>query len=806
MKKFLAQIFIVFVTIFLCLSFLVAEDETNNTQPDWKFTLEDCHKFSLSPDGKHFFICHDLDDECAIDMYDMHSAKKLWTKKLTGLSDEKFYDLWRFVSSEVLFAGDENGYLFLNVNDGSVLKSIPLICKSWDDILLKTGKAYNFPSPEKINYGSLEDVISDMIKHPIFIRNYGIFFSGDGFQVINFSEQNVLYQSTQPCSKIRTEEYYENSSERISPLLKINVYSGGVLSSMFPDSSYALDYENNKFYTFFSPDGEIINKDIKPNNRLYITNFSHKTDRIDFCSNSITYTNLTTNKIEKTLNINPNEPDFISPVLYNDQLCFITSQDKIQTLYDGKTLTPIFKTNPNDLPGIIDQFYSLENGDVLLLVYNNDDSKMSIGRVDSKTGKIVWKNTIFKYEGSFKPGHQRESGGAFAIKLFASVVVSYALRASPLHLQYSPNDEAIISSLNKEKKSEGYANILSLSNDTLIFVASGKINSELGQANNGDYNGEGIISINMKTGKILQNYSCPIIANSKIENVIGKLICLYFPQVNSNIIVGTNDIYIQNRDNIERISFGKSKVNFINSDSISVTVAVVDDEENNTDYWRVLVGENKARKTLLARSKLDPFYFEDIFIPIFSPLLGNTKYDEFPCSLYIDENGISGYKLIESEVNMKSDIFSSPLWKFSFEELDLGTIDIKNVCEDYLDKLKDSPYFNPKGEVQGLIVNKDGVIILGSDKIGYIKPDGSCNWEKEWEPDIDQSTIGVNDMNGHIFYSIGDHTKMYSTDCAGETLISFDSDYNDTVVLIPNDNSGLFVKKNDSEFEFYKFK
>ena len=807
MKKFLRQSVCVISSVLLCFSFLFAEDENIDTKPDWKLALEDFYSYKIAPDENHFVICNNIEDECSIDMYDMHSGNKIWTKNLKGLSDEKFYDLWRFVSDDIFFAGDEGGYLFLNVNNGSIIKSIPLVCESWDDILLKTGKVATISSPST-NYGKLSDVISEMIMHPIFISDYGIFFSKDGFQVINFAKQNVLYQSTQKCGKIATEKYYENSDESTLPVLKIKIFSGtGMISGASPDSAYALDYEHNKLYTFYSPNGEITNKDVKPNDRLYITNYSHKTDRIDFCLDLITYTNLTTNTIEKTLKINPNAPDFITPILFNDRLCFVTSQNKIQTLYDGKTLSPIFQTNPGDLPGIIDQFYILGNDDVLLFVYNNDDSKMSIGRINSKTGSLVWKSTLFKYDGSYKPGHQKESAGMFTLKMLGASVLSSTLQIiDPLHREYTPNTKVIISSLNTEKSSEGYANILSVSNDTLIIVANGKINSLQSKGSDNDNNGEGIISIDLKTGRTINNYSCPIIASSEINNVIDNLTYLYFPQFNANIIVGANDIYIQRDENIERISFNKSRVHFIVSDSISITIAVYDENENNSDYWRIVVGENRARKILLARSKLDPIYIENIFFSLFSPLLGSTKYDEFPCSLYIDEDGISGYKLIESAVISEGEVFSNPLWKFSFEELGTGTMDIESMCDDFMGEIKDNPNFNPGGEIQGLIVNKDCIIILGSEGICYIKPDGTCKWTKEWEPDISESKVGVNLINGCIFYAIGDITKMYSMDCTGKTLMSIENDYSDTFIRNFEDDRGILVRKSDSGFEFYKFK
>jgi len=758
---------------------LTAWDDTPvGKLPDWKITLEsEIYRWGMSEDGKHFFIVTDGEDGAVLNMYSVEDGKMLWTRNLNVLSEEK-YKLCRFASNDLFFTGAEKSYVFLNVNDGSVKKSIPLVCESWDDIVWET-KSWI----DRMN--EAESGVSKQLMQPIFIKNYGIFYSNAGFQVLNFSEQSILYQSTQPISRVYT--------NFVGNLFQIWAYSGGMFS-MTPDSSYVLDYLNNKFYPF-NP-----YKNGVPNLRLYIKDYTYNNDRIDFYENSIVYTNLSTNNVEQTLGMNPNEPDYIGPVIWNDELGFVTSQDNVQTLYLGKTLAPIFKTNPGDLPGIIDQFYALDNGDVILFVFNNDDAKMSIARIDSKTGKIIWKNTIFKYDGSFETGHQTGGALELLLKSIGASLVAGILSNYTRQFGYKivVNQAGIMNSLNKNKYSEGYAKVLSWSNNNITIVAGGKIYSELIKGSHDTYDGESILTFDLKTGKIINNYPCSIIANSDMDNAYNEL--LTFPLISGNVIIGTNDIYIQKNDNIERLTFGEARVNLVNIDSNSIVIVADNKDEEYCDYWRIDLGISKPKKTLLCRSKLEPVYLGNSFIPIFN----NTDYAEFPVRLLIDEDGISAYKLTEGDVS--SDEFNNSLWNVSYDDFPTGDVDMQVFIDQLQSKIEEHPSYSFYGSVYGFTVDKEKIIVMGTEGLGFIKSDGSCKWVKEWETDAGQVHCGVIEKKDYIIFSISDNTGIYKIDCTGEVMHQSESSYDATFIIVPSDDSGVLIGVEGEGIEFYKFK
>ncbi len=773
MKSYRSILFVLLLSFALLSIAIKAEDEPVGKPPDWKFKLEtDIYRWRVSPNDKYFFVITDGEDNPVMNCYTMADGKQLWSHNMVDL-DKDLFTLCRWVSNDVVMIGEKNKYVFLKAQDGSIIKTLNLFCESWGDVSWK----YN---PQMEATGTTQE--------PYFVNNYAIFFGGDGFQVIDLVNQKIIYQSTQSVSRAMFKD----------DGIKVSMWPYSGMFSAKPDTIYTLNYHNGEFNVKPWSDKQ-------PNSRLYVTDYSYKNDRLDFYENSVEYTNLATNKVEQTLSINPNEPDYFGPVIWNDGLGFVTSLNNVQTLYWSRTLAPVFKTSPADLPGFIDQFYGLDNGDVIMFVFNNDDSKMSIARIDSKTGRMNWKNTMFKYDGSYKTGHQKGGAGEMLLKmagsLALSVVGTVATRGA---IVFTPNPTGIINSLNKDKYSEGYAKVITWSNDRMTIAAGGKIYSELSNGTHDNYDGEGIFTFDLKTGKLINNFPCPIIAKSDADNAYNDLVT--FPLFSGNIVMGMNDVYVIKNDNVERFTFGKSKVELFKTDSNSIVIAVVNKDDDYCDYWRIDLGSSKSTKTLLARSKLDPVYVEKIFVPLFSPILSDTKFGEFPCRLLIDENGISGFKLIDGDINLTGDSWANPLWKISFDDFKVGKIDVDGMANDLKSKLTNNQNYQPEGEVQGLSVNKDRIIVMGKDGLGYIKSDGTCKWVKEWEPDVSKANIGVNEFKGYILYSMGDYTKIYKSDCSGECMMSLENSYKNTNVRIPADNSGMLVIKHGEDIEFYKFK
>jgi outer membrane protein assembly factor BamB len=725
----------------------------------------------ISPNGKHMLFFTD-DDSIVVHLANLGTGAEEWNKTLNKF---KQFRVSRFIGNDTVLVGEENRYEFLNAKDGSLYKSLPIVGDSWNDIV----------------WENTADENDDTLR-PYFEGDLAIFYFDDGMQILDLANASIIHQTETSPGKIRYKKW--------DNMMMINPVSGG-------DSVYFLDMTAKKLVYTASKDKNDINSSV------YQPFVASLGTLLLFNEDNIQSIDITTGKENATIDVDPDDPELYTPVIFKNSLGLLVSDEDVQKMYDAKTGKLLWSTPQDSVPGVIDQLVELPNEQGLMMAYESG-GKMKAYKIDAKTGKILWKHALFVQDGSYEPGHKEGSKVWATIgKIALTIAVSYLSRGSygsGYHGSLSdPNyffrqsqwdmqnqwqrryyerqrdeqrrdiNNMYNSWINKKKKSEGYVTVLNQDSTSVMLVSAGKIYNAEDDGSAREYDGEGIMKLNIADGKILSQTKCPMIsaAENKNFNAVKDLNIQKFDSART--LLGVHDLYVLRGDSLEHMNFGDGTLAFINSGRNELTFWAHDDDKETYDYWRVDVASVPATKYLIARSYTKNLVFGDTSRAV------NT-------TLLVTEDSIAAFPVRTGDI--AAGTFTNPKWVLdedALDKLDLGRLD-KNITA--MDSL------------QGIRIDGGDVILMGDDGLGFVSSDGACRWSNEWSPSLFKKKLGVSHIGDAIVYSTNGVTQVISTKCPVEKVTE-EISYSDTMILTsPNHEDVIVLDTDDGVVHGYHVK
>ncbi|HVK39079.1 MAG TPA: hypothetical protein VNA88_11135 [Candidatus Kapabacteria bacterium] len=716
---------------------------TTSAQTQWEFKLDqEVYNPILSPDGSRL-VYFTEDDSSVAHCVDVATGKHAWSRTLNDFDN---FQVGRFVGNDTVLLGQQTRFEFVNAKNGSVFDTVAIAGDSWDELV----------------WNNTADAEHDTIR-PYFMGSVGIFYFDDGMQILDLSGAKLIYQTEESPSALKYKQW--------ETVLMINPTSGA-------DTLYFVDVEKKKVVYKADKDGDDLNSSV------YQPFAISNGELMLFNEDNIQSVDLATSKLNATIDIDPDDPEFYSPVIFKEALYLMVSDEGVQSLYKTKTGELLWKTKEGDIAGVAEQLVELPNDEGLLYAYD-DDGRMMIYKVGMKTGNIIWNRHMFTQDGEFETGHKQGNQLLATLgKIALSMLTAYGSGGSGGRwghnpytgmMEYRPGfgssmhdrrvrqenirraNEMYNSWINTEKKSDGYTALLEMKDDQAIFVAGGLVYSPASKGDADSYNGEGLITLNLKDGSVVSNQAVPLIALSDKDkfNAVQDINIRKLDSTDARALIGVNDVYIARLDKIERFSFGEEAITFINSSVREVTFRANHDDEYY-DYWRIDASVTPAKKILLARTWVPNLLFIDSTV-------------EVKTTLKLEEEQWQGYPLITGDVSDAS--FVNPKWTLNEDQID----------EFQVGDLGEDVKFDNR--IQGVMQHGADVYMLGSDAIGFISGDGKCKWAHEWAPDSTELKSGFTMLDRAFIYATGGSSAVVMAGCPSKELNKSHIDFSDTEIL-----------------------
>jgi outer membrane protein assembly factor BamB len=725
-------------------------------KPAWELKLgTEIYNPTLSPDGKHL-LYFTRQDAVSATCIDVSSGTKLWSKPLKNF---KQYRIGRFIGNDTVLVGQENRYEFLNARDGSVIKTLPIIGDDWSDL----------------RWEEKADAENDTLR-PYFKGSIGIFYFDDGTQILDLKHLSIIHQTEESPSKIKYKEW-EN-------VLLINPTSGG-------DSIYFVDVDNGKLLYKASKDNDL-------NSSVYQPFAVSNGEMLLFNEDNIQSIDLATARQDAIIPVDPDDPEFYSPVIFKKGLYLMVSDEGIQKLYNAKDGKLLWETAKGAVPGIAEQIVELPNDEALLMGYE-EDGKMTTYKINANTGKTLWKKDLFVQDGKLETGHKEGSKVWATIGKIAVLMLTMPSRYNTrwggnsysgfgfgyhdgFGFGYNENpfyrserDAAVRrannmynSWINTKKSSDGYTYVLTTNDKQVMLATAGKVYSLKDGKPSENYDGEGILTLNLADGSVVSWTKCEMLAKSESGDFNAYKDLNVTKLDSAQTLVGTHEVYILRGDNVEKFSFGEETLSFINAGPNAITF-VSNHDGDYYDYWRIDASSVPSRKHLIARSTYPNVVFHDSL--------------DVSTMLRVDEKGIAAYPVKDGDVSDAS--FASPKWSLADDDLD------KLELGDLGEKVG---YTN---RMQGIRIAGGDVYLMGEDALAYVSSDGTCRWTEQWEPELLKTKVGVTTLGHGLIYSTGDITSMLSNQCPPRVIGRDKIDFSDSVVLLSNVTNEVVVINTD---------
>lgn len=743
-----------YATLFL----LLAAASTAMAQSGgWELKLEtEVYQPTLSPDGNHFIYFTD-DDEVMATCVEVKGGKKLWTRTLKEFEQ---YSIARFIGNDTLLLGQENRYEFLNVKDGAVLKTLPIVGESWDDLVVENKAEEQY----------------DTLK-PYFKNSVGVFYFDDGMQIVDLANASIIHSTSESPGRIKYRVWED--------FLLINPAGGA-------DSIYVVDTKNRRLvYKASKYDNDI-------NETIYQPFAVSNSEILLFNEDNTQSVDLESGKLNSTIEVDPDDPEFYTPVIFKNGLYLMVSDKGIQKLYRTKDGQMLWQTAEGDIPGIAEQLIELPNDEAMLMGYE-PDGRMVTYKINATTGKTLWSKPLFIQDGELETGHKEGSKVWATLGRIAFMVLANAMNPRPSRWGYGSGSgfsdhnyymadnrwrrdrrEAVRQAndmynawINTQKKTEGYASLLESNDKQVVLATAGKIYAP-GKEDSKTYNGEAVVTLNLADGAVISSTPCEMLAKSDADNFNAYQDLKIQKLDSAKALIGVHELYILRGDAIQKFTFGESVLSFINAAPNELTV-VANNDDDLYDYWRIDASTNPARKYLLARSTSKNVVFHD------SAAVGTM--------LKISEEEIAAYPVKEGDVSDAT--FASPKWKLSEDDLD--NLDVGDLTEatDMYDKL------------QGIRIIGGDVLLMGDNALAHISSDGTCRWAREWSPNRKELKLGVTKVGNMFLYSTDGVTTVLNGNCPGSSLGSHKIGFADTEILTVPNRGVVVIDKSDGIIRGY---
>ena len=727
-------------------------------QDSWSMELDTELKNPVMSENGHYLVYGNDDTESA-ECVDAKTGTKLWSREL------KDFDKWeilRFVGDSVVLVGQENRYEFLRSSDGTVLKTLPIIGKDWDDL------EWQKQAEEK-----MEPV------RPYYRANIGIYYFDDGTQIVDLEKQEIIMESEDTPSKLQYKDW--GNAMMILP-------RGGT------DSIWIIDFEKREVVFRGSTDDYDLNTD------LYQPFAMNENEILLFNEKNITSIDIKGGTVNSVMEVDTDDADFFFTSDLPDGSYLIASEDDVQSFYRTKDGTLLWQTPEDTIPGIVEQLIDLGKEQALLLTYHDRDA--TIYKVNTQNGEIAWKRLLFKQRSDLETGHKEGSKfGAMlkslAVSMLTNMVLGPADRSgmrfnssTGLYTYYSDPfgrsnrwerrqamNSAYNSFLSRKKKTEAYMDIVTQNEKEVVMVVAGRAYDPANEKWR-DADGEGVFTIDLNDGSLKTSAKALMLADKGGDlNAYTDLKKVQLPVAGATALLGVNDIYVEREGVLERLAFNEEKISFLGSTD-STLVFMADNDEELYHYWLLDAKTNPSTLYLLARSEDPNFVFVDT-----AAFAQTLQFSDYTLTGHPMAKGIPG------EITLPSAVWT--LTEDDMDEMEIGRLTKNQGAGD---------------PIQGIRATPDGTFLMGEDAIAFVSLDGTCRWVHEWDPSRTEITLQPTVIAEHIVFALGDEVQVIKNDCAGTVVAVHEIDFGDSAVLTSEEGTVVILDMDEGLIYGYRLK
>ena len=694
------------------------------------------------------YLVYGNDDAEAAECLDARTGRKLWSRPL------KDFDEWhvmRFINDSVVLMGQENRFEFVRSSDGTLLTSIPIIDEGdWGDLKVEATTEEN-----------MEHIL------PYVRSNIGIYYFGDGTQILDLEKRTLMYQTDESPSKLQYKDW-------------------GNVRMIFPrggaDSIWLVDYEKRQMIYSASTDDHDLNES------FYQPFAMNTSEIILFNEDNVESIDIATRTVSATMPVETGDADYLFTCDLPDGLHLLVSDDDMQTFYRTKDGKQLWQTPKDSVPGIIDQLVDIGRDHALLFGYHDDYAR--VYKVNLKTGDRIWSRVLFKLDDDLETGHKEGSKLGAALKTMAvSLAVSmltgtsnagrttYRRNPSTGLVEYYRDplgrsnerqrrnwtNSVYNSFLSRKKDVRAYMNLVTENEEDVVIAVAGEAydpaNEKMREAD-----GEGVFTINLADGSLKTTAKARILAEKDDLNAYSDMKLLQLPNAGASALVGVNDVYVERKGAVERIPFADESVTFIASND-STLIVMADNDEEEYHYWLIDAKTNPSTLYLLARSDDPNLVFADTNV--------------FEQTLTLTDMNLTAYPLTKGKPGAVA--LPASTWALSEEQLD--EMEIGRI-------VKNQGHRDP---IQGIRSTDAGIYLMGDDGIAFISTDGSCKWSREWSPNRAKITMPPTVLHGHTILAVGDEVQVIGDDCSGSVVAEYEIDFGDRSVLTSPDGVLLIL-------------
>lgn len=682
-------------------------------------------------------------------------AKTLWTRKLQDDYDYKTALMTWMSPTEIVIALDKE-LEWIDFPTGKSLGKVKLYGEGLEDLKVKdvTGTSWGAENHRVHRHGNV-----------LFVP-----FS-DGYALYDLKNKKELFHSEERLDEYRR-EFWGNT----------------MLIHGSMDTAVLVDVTEPRVIYRHNMDGEKIDV------TLYQTMVRYKDAALLMIKDNMLCVNAATGKRIGMLGIEPDECETYVPLIVNGTLHLLVQEEEKLKLCDistGKTVWSLKKST--DVIGTMMEAWTLPNGDILMTSQNEDDEIFAI-RLATSNGARKWQQRIAAAEHSFKSGHQFSPGLTFG-KTVPSMRYwnNFTLDSTGVQTYYSQfggealkihTDEEFMTLLSNGEVHEGakahsLCRYLGVINNELILSPIGRLRKAWdGKVSEEEDDGEGILKVDIETGKIKSAMAIPFVKNHETQKF--DVYNHFKPDriENGTVLFGTHTLVLIKKDGtIDTLGFSvedDDEFAVMDFGSDYFTIKYETPEEKHI-IWKVYVTPQGFKRELMGMSESDKYisvFFDTTHVPVTLRWF-NDALEAFP---------------VMSEIPKT---WPKPLWRFSedqLEKMDLGSLDV-----DYT-----------RNDSRGIHPFKDVVYLLGENALGVIDAKTGCTktlkwqgWQKSAAVKYDCELFTL--MPGGVMFDMGSDIGIVKsgTGCTLDVIGYTDSQRADQVVVYTLKTSTVLVVDTD---------
>ncbi|MDZ4745138.1 MAG: PQQ-binding-like beta-propeller repeat protein [bacterium] len=704
---------------------------TDNTKGNlWSTAFkDDLYSPKLSPDGKHLLVYHGDTLLCI----EANTGNRLWTKTYKDVERNQHY-VTQFTKPDEAFIPGMNSLVWVDLNSGKELASVPTIGELGDI-------EFRLPAPNT-DYDTLQ---------PTVYGDLMVVWYSDGTQVIDLKDKKVIYQTSDDPTVLRIEKWF--STMMLDTESDTLLFIDGTMRSVV----YKHDNQVNPIST-----------------DLHQRFFDHKNLLVVLTETNMIVVDKTKGQRLGTILVSPEKTENYIPIVKDDKLYLLVTTESVHEYFDVETQKRLWSIDRKNLDGIADQTTVTSDGDLLVQLFDEDDV-LSLAKINTATGKVLWSTKLVTQDGGYEAGHIKPST---ALKSIASFAVATALnRLSSSRDQYgfirwqtpykvgpggilTHNGKAMSSTIdpanlgnetmngltnrkiNKKRTSQALFKVIGVNADQIHLLIMGEAHQTWkGKPSSAD-DGEGVATLDAKSGKVVEFKQQKLFADNVKKDFNLFLHGETIETANGLLAIGASTVcYVTNTGEVSSLTFDTEDLQLLDTRGTSAVV-YGEDSKSMHQMWKIDFSTPKLTRNLV-------MYSDDLCDGVTRDTI------DFHRTITLFDGAISAYEPL-GDLPKSSDKI---VWKISEDDISkmkVGDLDADSAI----------------GMRQGIRLHGDHILLLGDD--GYAVVDattGACRKSDEWNAKFNFKRDGMVFVKNAAFYQSDTDVGMVALKSACDVAV-----------------------------------